>query len=291
MKKSFEEKFCIKSASSSNNSIRMHHDNGFVIGVMNGSQLVLKKESNTHKVNKLELFCFTAIYCFICIILWNLAYSPFKKCFMIICNKFIAKLYSIGILLTFFIIMLFVFFSLFIASEELKKNHSVEHMIVDFINQYKRLPHNLDELKEMPYRSIHCGTTGYVLAIISIIFVYFSLLLIFQFVQTITIKDSELTLIIEYLWTISFFLVFFIVAFVFEKFKLNKLLFFEFSKRLSVFMQKWTTSEDFSDKNLVIVYFIAEYWGKQFNKQILENANSQYWNRLANLYNLNIVIL
>lgn len=287
--KKFEENFVIESASSSESAIRINHGNSCVIGMIDEKNLILCKDNVAIKKRSLKLYIVAVLYGLLCCGIGKFWWPILIDFFEMFTSPTIAMIWVLGLYIIFGIAFLFVIFIALIANEKFKRNHSVEHMIVDFINTKRRLPKNLEELKAFPHRSIYCGTTGNIIGFISISIEYFIILMLYLLVKMIFSNSIEISSIIEKYESISYIIVFVTVMIIATKSNLNNILFLNMSRKISVFIQKWTTSPNYTDENLVIAYFIAEYWAELFNCELLNDVDTEYWKKLAELYKLNII--
>lgn len=158
---------------------------------------------------------------------------------------------------------------LFYGGNSRKTKHSAEHMVVNFINNYHRLPICMSEIKQSSRIATICGVSQvanllvwYLISVLVSLFVAL-LIVISTNDKTFFLAAAPITII---LCIVSYFFI------KFTKFdQMDKLVL-----KVSFFLQQHLTTKEATNKDLLLAYTVANYWMRIVYKEFftIEDLNS-----------------
>lgn len=210
------------------------------------------KASKNIKESLLRILTF--LTCFILIItLFMLFYST---CYTISNNLLFSCI--IGTFFSCLIYLVYIFYLFYLVYTPLinlsvKNNHSAEHMIVNFIEKYQKLPITMQELQKSSRFNSNCGGIKDFISFIKFFHGFFPMLLVLVinpcvFLLKLNIIPLQLRLVI--------LLFIAVIIFIF----IRKRLYLPFRKRLNFIIQLFNTTSNVSEDSLILAYFVARAW-------------------------------
>ena len=256
----------IRKAEAKNNEIRCYISNrkyayartkgrNIENGIEEKTEKKEKKEKNNIQLDKVEILSLLLIT--IVIIMKIVYYS--EKILRI--NKFLAVFVVIFQIFAYTHMLLIVatYMSEKKLTESLKRNHSAEHRMINYLKKFNHLPNSVAELKKASRFSIECGSRE-LLAKETNFLLRGELWMAFMIVGTIVLHEVTESVVVRYIlgaimYTITYYI--------------NKKIYPKFIKRvqdiLSIIFQHANTSKKIGCINFELAYWAAWEWLEYHN--------------------------
>lgn len=206
--------------------------------------------------------------------------------------SFIGMLYLSDIIsniLAFFIIMNIIYFIVNImnviiiesmqVSPTLKSKHSAEHMMVNFLETYKRLPKNFEEIKKSSRFSPKCGSRKLINGIAE------------DFIRSILAVTSAgiVSLFFPSNYEIIFLLIYFLVSFIIrkaiKKYGILSFIINPINKVLTNIAQCSNTTNRVKDNDIILSYFVASVWLQVVYPEFYDKNTNTFWKQYLKVNN------
>lgn len=158
-----------------------------------------------------------------------------------------------------------------IASPEIKRKHSAEHMMINFIENNKRLPRNINEVKKSSRFSKKCSSTELVeinakilipLTVSAIILYFFSDsiigIIIYMLIYLLLMLATKKIIIID---------------------KLVSYIIYPIVNILTIIIQCANTTKRVKDEDIILAYSVAEAWLKVVYPQFYDENDKSFWEK------------
>lgn len=147
------------------------------------------------------------------------------------------------------------------TSNSLKSKHAAEHMMVNFLENNKRLPHNIEEVKKYSRFSQNCGSRFLIIEIIEDF-----MRSIIAFIGVTFINEFIIIFFHHTLYFADLFFLYLFVDFVLKNLisKLDKLNFIliPIEKLLNLFIQCANTTSKVKNNDILLAYSVVRRWIK-----------------------------
>lgn len=146
------------------------------------------------------------------------------------------------------------------TSPSLKSKHSAEHMMVNFLEKYKRLPKSIEELKKSSRFASDCGSRkiikGFTEDFLSFLFGGIILIIADYFLSSLLENIIVYTIILVLIYILGYFL----SSIVLKKCKKIQFVVGAIENLLNNIVQCANTTKKVKDIDLVLAYFAAKAW-------------------------------
>lgn len=159
-------------------------------------------------------------------------------------------------------------------SPTIKSKHSAEHMMVNFLETNKRLPKNLEEVKNSSRFSSKCGSRKLIYGISEDLI---RSILATIFAGTISVLFSSNYEINAVIFLFTYFFIGFIIRKLMKKYELLSFIIHPIKKVLTNIAQCANTTNKVKDKDIILSYFVASVWLQVVYPEFYDKNTSTFW--------------
>lgn len=146
------------------------------------------------------------------------------------------------------------------TSQSLKSKHSAEHMIVNFLQQNKRLPKNLKEFQKSSRFSIDCGSRKKIREFIGNFIQSIFAAIISIVLSILYFKITKTDLLSHTIFAITYFIIFYGIGILIHKYHKLNFIITPIENMLNNVIQCFNTTKKVDNRDLQLAYYAAEEW-------------------------------
>lgn len=146
------------------------------------------------------------------------------------------------------------------TSQSLKSKHSAEHMIVNFLEQNKRLPKNLKEFQESSRFSTDCGSRKKIREFIGNFIQSIFAAILSIVLSILYFKITKTDLLSYTVFAVTYFVIFYGIGIFIHKYHKLNFIICPIENSLNYIIQCANTTKKVKDTDLRLAYQAAKYW-------------------------------